>query len=105
MKFYALVLWRTRGVVPAMLQLVYLGNGEILRLVPDEQDLLATERKVEAIWRAIRLAEETGDWRAAAGAAVRLVRPPGDLSRPGAALPRRCRSEPRDQPARRLTEA
>lgn len=63
MKFYALVLWRTRGVVPAMLQLVYLGNGEILRYEPDEADLLATERKVEAIWRAIRLAEESGDWR------------------------------------------
>jgi putative RecB family exonuclease len=63
MKFYALVIWRTRGVVPAMLQLVYLGNGEILRYVPDERDLLATERKVEAIWRAIRLAETSGDWR------------------------------------------
>ncbi len=63
MRFYALVIWRTRGVVPAMLQLVYLGNGEILRYVPDEADLLATERKVEAIWRAIRHAEETGDWQ------------------------------------------
>jgi putative RecB family exonuclease len=63
MKFYALVIWRTRGVVPAMLQLVYLGNAEILRYVPDEHDLLATERKVEAIWRAIRIAEESGDWR------------------------------------------
>lgn len=63
MKFYALVIWRTRGVVPAMLQLVYLGNGEMLRYVPDERDLLATERKVEAIWQAIRQAEESGDWR------------------------------------------
>jgi putative RecB family exonuclease len=67
MKFYALVIWRTRGVVPAMLQLVYLGNGEMLRYVPDERDLLATERKVEAIWRAIKLAEETGDWRPSPG--------------------------------------
>ncbi|GAA1479448.1 RecB family exonuclease [Nocardioides aestuarii] len=63
MKFYALVLWRTRGVVPAMLQLVYLGSGELVRYVPDENDLLATERKVEAIWRAIRIATESGDWR------------------------------------------
>jgi putative RecB family exonuclease len=63
MKFYALVIWRTRGVVPAMLQLVYLGNGEILRYVPDEADLLATERKVEAIWTAIRRAQESDDWR------------------------------------------
>jgi len=63
MRFYALVLWRTRGVVPAMLQLVYLGNGEMLRYVPDEADLLATERKVEAIWRGVRIAGESGDWR------------------------------------------
>ena len=46
-----------------MLQLIYLGNGEMLRYVPDEADLLATERKVEAIWKAIVRAHETGDWR------------------------------------------
>lgn len=63
MRFYALVIWRSRGVIPAMLQLVYLGNGEILRYVPDERDLLATERKVQAVWEAIRRAEESGDWR------------------------------------------
>jgi putative RecB family exonuclease len=64
MKFYALVIWRTRGVVPAMLQLIYLGNSEMLRYVPDEGDLLATERKVEAIWSAIERARAAGDWRA-----------------------------------------
>jgi putative RecB family exonuclease len=63
MKFYALVVWRLRGVVPSVLQLIYLGNGEIVRYEPDEQDLLATERKVEALWRAITLAQTTGDWR------------------------------------------
>jgi len=63
MKFYALVVWRTRGVVPRMLQLIYLGSGEVLRYQPDESDLLATERKVEALWRAIVTAQETGDWR------------------------------------------
>ncbi|CAM3195512.1 PD-(D/E)XK nuclease family protein [Nocardioides dubius] len=64
MKFYALVIWRTRGVIPAMLQLIYLGDGQILRHVPDEEDLLATERKIEAIWKAIRYAELASDWRA-----------------------------------------
>jgi putative RecB family exonuclease len=63
MKFYALVIWRTRGVVPAMLQLIYLGSGELLRYSPDEADLRATERKVEALWKAISLAQRTGDWR------------------------------------------
>jgi putative RecB family exonuclease len=63
MKFYALVVWRTRGVIPALLQLIYLGNAEMLRYVPDEADLLATERKVEALWKAIRRATETREWR------------------------------------------
>ena len=63
MRFYALVLWRTRGVVPRLLQLLYLGSGEVLRYQPDEADLLATERKLHAVWAAITKAAETGDWR------------------------------------------
>ena len=63
MRFYALVLWRLRGVVPRMLQLVYLGNGEVVRYQPDEADLLATERGVKALWAAIERAAQTGDWR------------------------------------------
>jgi len=67
MKFYALVLWKLRGVVPAMLQLVYLGNGEIVRYVPDEADLRACERKVSALWVAITRALDSGDWRPSPG--------------------------------------
>ncbi|MGH3368201.1 MAG: RecB family exonuclease [Nocardioidaceae bacterium] len=63
MKFYGLVLWRTRGVIPTMLQLVYLGSGELLRYYPEERELLATERKVEALWAAIQRATRTGEWR------------------------------------------
>ncbi|GAA1260342.1 RecB family exonuclease [Oryzihumus leptocrescens] len=63
MKFYALVLWRLRGEVPRLLQLVYLGNSEIVRYSPDETDLLATERKLKALWQAIERAASTGDWR------------------------------------------
>jgi putative RecB family exonuclease len=63
MKFYALVLWRTRGEVPKLLQLVYLGNGEVVRYAPDERDLLAVERNVRAIWDAVVRAAGTGDWR------------------------------------------
>ncbi|MEO9323856.1 PD-(D/E)XK nuclease family protein [Nocardioides sp. C4-1] len=63
LKFYALALWRTRGGPPPALRLVYLGNGELLTYQPDEADLLATERRVEAVWRAITYAEQTGDWQ------------------------------------------
>ncbi|MCA1780987.1 MAG: RecB family exonuclease [Dermatophilaceae bacterium] len=63
MKFYALVLWRLRGVVPDLLQLVYLGDGRIMRYVADETELLAIERNVQAVWSAIERAALTGDWR------------------------------------------
>jgi putative RecB family exonuclease len=63
MRFYALVLWRAEGRVPRLLQLMYLGSGEIIRYQPDEADLLATERKVEALWQAIERASESQDWR------------------------------------------
>jgi putative RecB family exonuclease len=63
MRFYALVLWRLHGRVPSQLQLLYLGSGEVLRYEPDEADLLATERKLAAIWSAISRATDKGDWR------------------------------------------
>ncbi|WP_245565436.1 RecB family exonuclease [Nocardioides insulae] len=72
LRVYALILWRTRGVVPTVLQLVYLGNGEIISYRPDVEDLLATQRKVEAIWAAIRVAEESGDWRPSTGPLCRF---------------------------------
>jgi putative RecB family exonuclease len=67
MRFYALVLWRIYGRVPLLLQLVYLGSGEVLRYEPDEADLRATERKLAALWRAIERAARTGDWRPSPG--------------------------------------
>lgn len=63
MKFYALVLWRLHGVVPRLLQLVYLGDGEVVRYAPDEADLRAIERNIRAIWEAVVRAAATGDWR------------------------------------------
>jgi putative RecB family exonuclease len=63
MKFYALVIWRVRGTVPRLLQLMYLAEGEVLRYAPDESDLVATERKLAALWQAIERAAAAGDWR------------------------------------------
>lgn len=63
MKFYALVLWRLRGEIPKVLQLVYLGDRQVVRYVPDEQDLRGMERNVKAVWAAVQRAAETGDWR------------------------------------------
>ena len=63
MKFYALVIWRLKKVVPRRLQLVYLGSGDVLTYDPVPADLERVERKLLALWDAIRLATETGDWR------------------------------------------
>ena len=63
MKFYALVLWRTRGVVASQLKLLYLGNGDALTYAPDEAELVRFERTPQAIWAAIERAVATGDFR------------------------------------------
>ncbi len=64
MKFYALLLWRTRGRVPTRVQLVYVGGrGQTLPLDVDETQLAAFERTVLQLWQAIRQAALTGDWR------------------------------------------
>ena len=63
MKFYALVLWRTTGRVPRLLQLMYLGDREVLRYSPDEADLVATERKLLALWEAIERATQLREFR------------------------------------------
>ncbi len=63
MKFYALVLWHTSGRVPRELRLLYLGDRMMLRYAPDEAELRAFQRKLEALWRAIERATVSGDWR------------------------------------------
>jgi len=63
MRFYALLWWRRHGVLPTSLKLVYLGSGETISYSPDELDLEATRRKVEAIWAAIQEATRTGQWQ------------------------------------------
>ena len=68
MRFYALVLWHMHGELPTMLQLMYLSTGVVLRYEPDEDDLRAMQRKVEALWIAIERAMDSGDWRASRSA-------------------------------------
>jgi putative RecB family exonuclease len=63
LRFYALVLWRSTGVLPRLLRLYYLSDREILDYSPDAADLESLERQVEAIAKAITKARETGDWR------------------------------------------
>jgi putative RecB family exonuclease len=63
MKFYAVALLRSRGVLPARLRLLYLSDGQVLDYTPDLDELLRFEKTLMAIWRAIQSAGATGDFR------------------------------------------
>jgi putative RecB family exonuclease len=63
MKFYAVALLRSRGVLPTRLRLIYLADGQLLDYSPDEDELLRFEKTLMAIWRAIQSAGATGDFR------------------------------------------
>jgi putative RecB family exonuclease len=62
MRFYALMLWRLHGTVPARLQLVYLGDGRTLSHDPVEEELVALEQDLEGLWESIAHAARTGDF-------------------------------------------
>jgi putative RecB family exonuclease len=63
LRFYALTLWRSTGVLPRLLRLYYLRNREVMDYAPDTGDLEGLERQLEALAVAIGRARETGDWR------------------------------------------
>jgi putative RecB family exonuclease len=60
LKFYALMIFRLRGVVPAQLKLIYLADGLSLQYAPTKTELLSFETGVVALWQAITNALETG---------------------------------------------
>jgi putative RecB family exonuclease len=63
LKFYALVLWRTRGEVPRLLRLMYLGDREVLDYAPDVDELRRFERTLQSLWAAIDRATTAQDFR------------------------------------------
>ncbi|MDR1427605.1 MAG: PD-(D/E)XK nuclease family protein [Bifidobacteriaceae bacterium] len=67
LRCYALALWRLRGVVPAMLQLLYLASGQVLRAEPTQADLELTEARLLGVWAGIVRSARTDQWPAARG--------------------------------------
>jgi putative RecB family exonuclease len=63
MKFYALAILCSRGIVPRQLRLMYLSDGQALVYEPEEAELRRFERTLQAIWRAIEAAAATGEFR------------------------------------------
>jgi len=62
LKFYALMIYRLRGIVPAQLKLIYLADGMSLQYAPAESELVSFENGVVALWAAITRALDTGDF-------------------------------------------
>lgn len=63
LKFYALVLWRTRGVVPKVLRLLYLKDAEVCDYSPGAEELERFERTLLALSEAIERAKRDRDFR------------------------------------------
>jgi len=63
LRVYALLYWKNNGVIPKLLQLIYLGDTRLVKSVPTEADLVKTERILfdiaEDIFRAIERNEFT----------------------------------------------
>ncbi|WP_435300129.1 RecB family exonuclease [Timonella sp. A28] len=63
MRFYAVALYESRKILPKMLQLIYLGNGQVLNNEPTADDLARTRERIIGIWDDIRRAAERDEWR------------------------------------------
>lgn len=63
MKFYAVAILRSRGVLAAKLRLIYLADRQILDYSPELDELLRFEKTLVAMWQAIQAAGATGDFR------------------------------------------
>ena len=95
MKFYAVALLRSRGVLATRLRLIYLADGQVLDYTPDHDELLRFEKTLIAIWRAIQSASQTGDFRPSQSRLCDVVPAPEALSRvrwDTTALPRVARA-------------
>lgn len=59
LRVYALLYWRNEGVLPKLLQLLYLGDGNTVKSSPTEKELEATERILRNIGDEILTAIDT----------------------------------------------
>ena len=110
MKFYAVALLRSRGVLPARLRLLYLADGQVLDYSPDLDELLRFEKTLigdlaghpirrapQAISAPTRRGCATGapTTRTARCSAARRRRIRAGPSAPTKATPTRCCTQPR----------
>lgn len=62
LRVYALLYWQNEGVLPKLLQLIYLGDSRIVKSEPTEAQLKSTEKILKNIGDEILTAIETGEF-------------------------------------------
>ncbi|MDO4791193.1 MAG: PD-(D/E)XK nuclease family protein [Buchananella hordeovulneris] len=62
LRFYALLLERTEGTLPARLQIIYLGNGRTLTHDPHPDETGALEREIGFLWDEVAACLEAGSF-------------------------------------------
>lgn len=63
LRVYALLYWRINGVLPKLLQLIYLGNSQLIRSTPTAEELLHTEKTLFRVADEILKAIETESFK------------------------------------------
>jgi putative RecB family exonuclease len=62
LRVYALLYWKEHNVIPKLLQLIYLGDGNLLKSTPTENELLSTEKALLKVAASINEAMQTNTW-------------------------------------------
>lgn len=62
MRFYALVLWRMRGTLPARLQLIYLKDGRTLTHDPHPAEVEQMENRLDHLWDEVEQCARSGQF-------------------------------------------
>ena len=63
LRVYALLYWQNEGVLPRLLQLIYLGDSKIVKSEPNEAQLKSTEKLLKNIGAEILTAIEQNDFQ------------------------------------------
>jgi len=62
LRVYALLYWKNNGVLPRLLQLIYLGDGKLIKNSPTLNDLESTEKTLIRIAKEINISIEKDYW-------------------------------------------
>lgn len=62
LRVYALLYWKNNGVLPRLLQLIYLGDGRVVKSNPTMSELESTEKRLRRVAKEIFISTEKDYW-------------------------------------------